>query len=74
MEHMIPVTSTNIDVSKITGDRLYCRTYTWWACTHATIMSNMTGIPMYALDVRSRDTGGNYTGPQNLVDGCEIMQ
>ena len=18
----------------ITGDRLYCRTYTWWACTH----------------------------------------
>ena len=31
----------------------------------ATIMSNMTGIPMYALDVRFRDTGGNYTGPES---------
>ena len=25
----------------------------------------MTGIPMYALDVRFRDTGGNYTGPES---------
>ena len=31
----------------------------------ATIMSNMTGIPMYTLDVRFRDTGGNYTGPES---------
>lgn len=31
----------------------------------AVIMSNMTGIKMYALDVRFRDTGDNYTGPES---------
>ena len=30
----------------------------------ATIMSNMTGIMMHALDVRFRDTDPNYTGPE----------
>lgn len=31
----------------------------------ATIMSNMTGIMMHALDVRFRDTDPNYTGPES---------
>lgn len=30
----------------------------------AVIMSNMTGIPMYALDVRFRDTDNEYAGPE----------
>lgn len=31
----------------------------------ATIMSNMTGITMHALDVRFRDTDPNYNGPES---------
>lgn len=31
----------------------------------ATIMSNMTGIMMHALDVRFRDTDPNYNGPES---------
>ncbi len=31
----------------------------------ATIMSNMTGITMYALDVRFRDTDKDYKGPEH---------
>ena len=31
----------------------------------AVIMSNTTGIPMHALDVRFRDTDENYVGPES---------
>jgi hypoxanthine phosphoribosyltransferase len=31
----------------------------------AVIMSNMTGIPMHALDVRFRDVGDDYSGPES---------
>lgn len=31
----------------------------------AVIMSNMTGIPMHALDVRFRDTDNQYYGPES---------
>ena len=31
----------------------------------AVMMSNITGIKMHALDVRFRDTGDNYSGPES---------
>lgn len=31
----------------------------------ATILSNMTGIKMHTLDVRFRDTGDDYSGPES---------
>lgn len=31
----------------------------------AVIMSNITGVPMYALDVRFRDTDNEYAGPES---------
>ena len=61
IEHMILTQSMYVDGWKPD----YIVGLTRGGLVPATIMSNMTGIPMYTLDVRFRDTGGNYTGPES---------
>ena len=63
IEHMIQVINNLMYVDGWKPD--YIVGLTRGGLVPATIMSNMTGIPMYALDVRFRDTGGNYTGPES---------
>lgn len=63
MEHMIQVINNLMYQDNWRPD--YIVGLTRGGLVPATIMSNMTGIPMYALDVRFRDTGGNYTGPES---------
>ena len=63
IEHMIQVINNLMFVDNWKPD--YIVGLTRGGLVPATILSNMTNIPMYALDVRFRDTGGNYTGPES---------
>ena len=63
IEHMIQVINNLMFVDGWKPD--YIVGLTRGGLVPATMVSNMTGIPMYALDVRFRDTGGNYTGPES---------
>ena len=63
IEHMVNVINNLMFADKWRPDAIVGLTR--GGLTPAVIMSNMTGIPMFALDVRFRDTNDLISGPES---------